>query len=438
LPLTVLFLVYLPGYLLARALGKDRVAHPVMRFVWVLAAGLALTITLGGAARLLQVPVPHYLLLLHGLMAVLALLPSRPDEDEAQPWQFEWSRLPLYLLLLLSCAIVLAVGIERNRFRFSGYEDQTVFVELANWLAHDPDDPTIDSRRLNVHYGATRWDFDGWTYNHAAWAMTSGLSEADIIWYHLTPLFVWTAPLAVFGMAYELSRNERTAVLSAAALTLVGLMTVDGLVYRQSTLVIGQFSLFQVNTLRTMATAIGAPLALMAAAAYLRRPSARHLLLVFLIGGMLSILHARPIMTFLYTIGATTILWWLAQPTRQRLAQAFTLGLVCVVLFGMPYIQRTQRGRIAIPQVASTGVPLVDADAAPIDEDEPTGDPRGDLLPLSNVPLIGDTYIVSPKSVFYHPAIIVATALGLLAGLYWRRSLTEKYVFAAKATIMIL
>ena len=42
LVVAVLTQVYLPGYLLARRLGRHRLPHPIHRFGWVLACGLGL------------------------------------------------------------------------------------------------------------------------------------------------------------------------------------------------------------------------------------------------------------------------------------------------------------------------------------------------------------------------------------------------------------
>ena len=50
LVVTVLLQLYLPGYLLARAVGKHRLPHPIARFAWILACGFGLTISLGVAS----------------------------------------------------------------------------------------------------------------------------------------------------------------------------------------------------------------------------------------------------------------------------------------------------------------------------------------------------------------------------------------------------
>src|SRR5689334_18982886 len=65
LVIAVIFQVYLPGYLLARFLGRASSSHPIVRFIWILACGLVFTICIGAVARVLSLPVPIYLLFLH-------------------------------------------------------------------------------------------------------------------------------------------------------------------------------------------------------------------------------------------------------------------------------------------------------------------------------------------------------------------------------------
>lgn len=461
LVVTVLTQFYLPGYLLARALGKHREDNLIVRFAWILAAAFGLSITLGGLARLVHIPVPVYVVLLHGVMLGLALLKAPhplPANREAGIQPTALSRSPLYALVALCCVIVLGVALERSQYRFNGYEDQTVFIELADWLAHDNDDPGLRSRRVGVIGGDARWDTDGWTYTHAAWVWTSGRSAAQLIWFDLTPLFVWAAPLAVFALAYEVTRRESAAAWTVAALTLFGLMTVDSLVYYPTTITFGQFSLFQVNTLRTISTALVTPLALLPVMAYLRQPNRRDLVLLALIGFAVAALHPRQIVILLYSTGATAGLWLLAKPSRARLMQAGALGVVLLALMVLPLAQRLARPSIdwetaqvteaatesprggqpkVIPEVSPGRAADVKNNTAaqdePIDEDELTGtNPRTSLV------TIGSTYIIDPAFVFYHPLVLVGVVLSLAAGWWWRRSLAAQYLFGTTVITMLL
>ncbi len=428
--LTIVFQVYLPGYLLARALGKLRGAHPISRLAWILVAGLSLTICLGGVARYLQVSMLAYTLILHGVMLALALIQPK-QETISESWQFSRQNVPLYFLLALCCLIVLGVSIERGNFRFNGYEDQTVFIAAADWLAHDPDDPALYERRIGVPPERLdrRWETDGWTYTHAAWVWVSGVSASDLIWYDLTPLFVWAVPLAVFALAYELTRREQAAAFCAAALTLAGLMTLDSLVYRTTTLAFGQFALFQLSTLRTASTALLLPMAFMAALAYLRHPRKRDLILIFLVGLAIASMHPRQIMIFQISIGATTIVWWLAQRTRQRFWTGLWLILILVSLLFLPLIQRINRP--SFDQINEQ------FESAVSTNETATG--RGvDELWMLNLPGGIRTYILQPSVIFYHPIILLAAICGLLAGFGWRKSLDAQYVFASTLAALLI
>lgn len=431
LVIAVITQVYLPGLLLARAL--DRLEnHPIMRLLWILGCGLSLTVCLGAAARFLQVSIPAYLLLLHAIMLLLAL---RPAPVPARPhWRPAIRQLPLYGLLILCCLIVLAVGTERSRFRFNGFEDQTVFVSLAGWLANNPDDPSLIDRRIGVLNPDRRWETDGWTYTHAAWVWSSGVPAADLIWYDLTPLFIWVVPLTMFGLAYTLTRRESAAVWTAAALTLAGLLTLDGLVYNPTVIAYGQFAVFQVNVLRAFSTALMLPLALMVALRYLRDTQKRGLLMIFLAGLALATMHPRQIVIFQVSVGATAALWWLARPTRRRLRAGALLLIVLVSLLALPFIQRINRPS------AIERTQRIERTALETDEqaENTQAEPPPSLIVLDDLPLIRSAYIMNPQTIFYHPVIILATLIGLGAVWWWRKSLAAQYIFASTAMMLVI
>lgn len=463
LALTVLLLFYLPGVLLARMLGKLTLSNPVHRFGWILLCAFGLTVPLATLLRLLQIPVSGYTVILHLVMLVLAFMPHTTLPN-ATPWRLSTSNAPLYLLLGVCCLVVLYVGLERSQYRFDGYEDQTVFIEMADWLAHEPDDMNIRSRRIGVMTGDTRWDMDGWTYSQAAWVRVSGVPAAQLIWFDLTPLYVWTVPLAVFSLAYELSRREDFAALTVAVTTLFGLMTIDALVYYSTWLTFGQFSFFQINTLRTIATALVTPLALMSVFAYLREPARHHLLLILLAGITVATMHPRQIVIFLYSAGTTALLWWLVQPNRQRLARSVALILALGCIAVVPFVQRSQRPSIdaetalRLAQVGenmdASGVPASTPPSptsiAPNNTPAPAADieivmaapakqpnPRGELRSL-NLPLIGTSFIVDPDTVFYHPFVIIGVLISLFAALRLKQALIAQYLFASTVATLIL
>lgn len=430
---TVLAQVYLPGYLLARVMGKHRLPHPITRLVWVLVSGLALTIPLGTAARLLGLPVTVYLLALHGMMLALAWLPPGQPAD-APAWRWTWRRLPLYIVVLAACVVPVAVN-SASRCRFFGFEDQVLFASQAGWLAYHPGETPHDlplrARQIGVLNGDTRFDTDGWTYNHAAWSWASGVPPAQIIWFDLNPLFVWAAPLAVFALAYELTRREEAAAWAAAALALVGLMTLDNIVYYPVYTAYGRLALFQVNTVRQMSLTLMLPLTLLVGFCYLRTRRRGDWLLMLLAGAALAILHPFQITLFALSIGAAAGLGWLfGSDKRSALIRLLPLGFALAALLALPFIQRFNRAGL---QAADT---IIDEQAVESSSDEVVA--RGSFLILPALPLVGVTFIRNPADVFYHPAIALAVALGLVAGVWVRRSRAAQYIFGATLIFLLL
>jgi Flp pilus assembly protein TadD len=430
LVITILTQLILPGWLLARAFGKHRTPHPIARFTWVLAAGMGLVVCLGAVMRLLQLPVSVYLLALHSLMAILALLPSDPAVS-GQPWRFDRRSIPLYALLAACCAAVVVVGSVRQ-IRFNNFADQTVFVSYADWLATRPEIPAIHTRMAGTII-ANRDDVrlltDGWTYNHAAWVWTSGVPAAQLLWYDLTPLFVWTIPLVIFALAYELSGRETAAAWSAAALTIAGLMTLDALVYRQNNLAFGQFGLLQLNTLRMFSRALMLPLALFAGLMYLGAPRLHDLALVFLAGMAVAVMHPQQVVIFLVSMGATTALWWLAQTTRFRWALALALIMAAILI--LPYFQRSST-------IQATRFTTRITDSVQTEVEDPLYNTPWYILVLEDLPIVGTTYIMPPSLIFYHPIVVIAAILGLIALVGWRRSLAAQYIGGATAITLSL
>jgi len=433
LPVILLAQVLLPGALLARALGRLAEPHPLARLMWALAAGLGLTVCLGMAARLLHVPVSIYPLVLHAVMLGLALLRPQPPAPPlgAESWRLTPARLPLYALLALCCLLVTSVSVERSRFRFSGYEDQTVFVAQAEWLANDPDDPGLLDRRIATP-GDPRDAAAGWTYVHAAWVWQTGVPAADLIWYHLSPLLAWAVPLAVFALAYAATGSERAAVLSAAAYTLIGLLTLDTLVYVRNVLAIGQYALVQLNTLRTFSTALLLPLGVFVGLAFLRGPRRADLALLLLVGLATASSHPRQAMVLGISLGATGALWLLARPARARLAWTAALLAVLAATAVLPFLQKLER----TPAAALTEQVLAASSNSGAAADRLVF--RGFRFAALDVPLLGTTTVVHPASVFYHPAVWLAALLALATAPAWRRSLAAQHLVGATGAALIL
>ncbi len=430
LVISVIFQVYLPGYLLERLLRPCVSTHPIARFVWILACGLALTICIGAVARVLSLSPPVYLLILHGLMLLLALrLSSLPAEPQT-PWQLTRKNFSLYALVLISCFVAFGVSYE-SRNRFYGFEDQSIFISLIDWIATHPDvrpqGTPIRSRQIGILNGDVRMETDGWTYIQAAWVWTSGVPARQLVWYDLGTLFIWTIPLVHFALAYELTKRESTAAWTSAVLTLAALMTLDNIVYNPSYTAYGRFVLFQINVNRQASLALILPLALMAGLTYLRTFNKTDLCITILTGLALASMHPIPTTILVLSIGVTAFLNWLAEPRWKALRKYLLLGSVLLFLMALPFVQRIAFfGLNAAPslvdQTAKTSTALISSN----------------IILLPNLPILGETYIRRPSSVFYSPIIILAVIIGLLFGLRWRRNLVAQYVFGTTMLAMIL
>jgi tetratricopeptide (TPR) repeat protein len=427
--LTLAGQLYLPGFLLARALGRTT-GYPAVRFAWTLLYGLSLTIVLGTVFRLLNIPAAVYVVVLHGIMLALTLLPDSSPPD-SPGGKLTRAALPYYLLLAFSCLVALGVTYE-SRYRFFGFEDQAVFISQADWLANNPGDLINDmplrSRQVGVLRGDTRNDTDGWTYNQAAWVWASGVPASQLIWYDLDPLFVWAVQLLFLALAYHLTGRESAGAWSAAAVTLAGLLTFDNLAYNPAYSSFGRFALFEVSTLRQFSITIMLPLGLLAGLSYLQSAARRDLFLTLLAGVALAILHPFQATLFAISLLAAAGLHGLAQFHRKNILKLLPLVVVVVFVMALPVVQRFNRSGL---QAVDT---FVRNDGL---SDTPQTAAYGFLL-LENVPVVGSTYIMQPETVFYHPIIALAVGLGLLFGLRWRRQLDAQYIFGVTVAGLLI
>ena len=432
LVLVLIFQLYLPGYLLARLLGKLRVAQPILRVAWVLVCGLSLTIVLGGLARLFNLPIAAYLLILHGVMLFLVWMTKPDTTNPRMPWVWSWRKLPLFALLAACCLTLVGVNIA-SRYRFNGYEDVVIFSANVNWLAHNEGEIPL-GRPLRTRLvgriprdSDTRHDTDGWTYDQAAWVWSSGVSASQVIWYDLDPFFLWTVPLVIFALAYSLTRSEAAAAWSAAGLVIAGLLTLDNIVHYPSYVTFGRFSVFQINTLRQMSLTLMLPLVLMVAFSYLRGFRKRDLLLLILAGTALAMLHPIQLMLFVLALGVTALLKWLAKPNWRRLRRLLWLLPVVLVLLILPFVQRLNRAGLGAANSRLSDEDLASAASM-----------ASGFIILPDFPVVGDTFIRNPQQVFYHPLIPLVLLLGLLYGLRWRKTLAAQYIFGVSALFLLL
>ncbi len=434
LVIAVVTQVYLPGYLLARRLGRHRLPNPVHRFGWVLASGLSLSIVLGGPFRLFEQAIPVYLIALHIVMVVLALWREGTALSDEPSWHWSWGKLPLYSLVALCCAIVMGVSYE-SRYRFYGFEDQPIFISYIDWLVHHPGvrpalETPLRSRQVAAISNDSRMDTDGWTYNHAAWSWVSGVGGAQLIWFDLATLFIWSVPLITFALAYEITRRETTAVFSAAALTLVGLLTLDNLVYAPNYIAYGRFVLFQINVPRQASLTLMLPLALLSAFAYLRTQSRRDLFMMGFSALAVALMHPIQFMILGISLGGIGLARLIAMPRMATMRLLLPMGMVLAVILALPYIQRSTRVANVNEEVLTVVRPNLLAN--------PNSLANQYFVVLPELPLVGQTYVRRPETVFYNPAITLAIVLALLYGLRWRTSPLRQYIFAVTLLSLIL
>jgi predicted Zn-dependent protease len=435
--------VVVPGYLLERLLELPGKQHPILRFIWVLACGLGLTIVLGGILRYLNIPVSHYLLVLHGVLLVLALIKPRSASDEPA-WRLERRNAALYLLVFVSCLVMFWAGFQRTRVHFD-MEVPTVYAAEVNWLADEA--PHFDTPDRWIGFTAaqqseSRTHFDGWTYTEASWSWASGVPASELLWNDVTPIFIWVLPLIAFATAYLLSQREDVAAWSAAALTIFALFTIDPLVYphNENTLYFGAQAVY-LDTVRAASTMLVLPLAIFTLLGYLKHPHYRRLIPILLLGHALAFMRVRQIFALEIVAGATMLFWWLASISYRQTRTALLLLLVLLTFAILPiqmYIQPTLQSQVYLSQVTDVTINPASIVAH--------ADSSGRTLILEGVffrilyglPLLGDTFIIDPATWFYTPLIGLMMLLGLAAGWRWRRSLAAQYLFGTTFVITVL
>lgn len=434
LVVAVLTQVYLPGHLLARRIGRHRLPNPIHRFGWVLACGLSLSIVLGGPFRLFEQSIPTYLVALHSIMLILAFWPEGATPADEPSWNWSWKLAPLYGIVALCCAIVMGISYE-SRYRFYGFEDQPIFISYIDWLAHHPGvrpvpETPLRTRQVAVISNDSRMDTDGWTYNHAAWSWVSGVSGAQIIWFDLATLFIWSVPLITFALAYELTRRDSMAAFSAAALTFVGLLTLDNLIHAPNYVAFGRYVVFQINVVRQASLTLMLPLSLLCAFAYLRSGVRRDLLSVALSALALALMHPIQYVILVLSLGAVALIRLVASPNGKTFRLLLPLVAILVFILALPYVQRSTRIADMNEDVLTVVRPNLLANTNSLANQFFT------VLP--ELPLIGQTYIRRPATVFYHLSITLAVALGILFGLRWRSHPVKQYAFAVTLLALIL
>lgn len=419
LGIIVLTHLYLPGWLLIRALNI-KTANGIMELAFALVAGVGLIVTLGAVFRYWALPVAGYVVTLHALMLLLCLFYQSATVRLITAPRAKTGLI--YGLLALLCAVSLKIGLDRSQIRYDLWEDETEFITKINWIVNHPDDHgryTVQTS-LPSGYIDVRYYTDGMTFNHAVWVWTSGTSAVDLLWHWITPLFIWLVPLAVYGLAYALSENETHAVYSAALYVLISMITIDSLAYNLNTAV-GRNAFSNLSTLRYFSTALVLPLSQMVFVHFTRYPSRRLVPILILSAASLALLHPRQMTILAVTVGAFALFHTFRN--KQQLKR-WSMGLVFAIL------------------VASLLIPLVQRVAldTPVSEGSQNAlrPESGKFAYLSGLPVLGDTFIVDPAILVENPLLLASIVLGVILLLWMRAPESDFAGGSALATAILL
>lgn len=408
--LTVGGQVYLFGYLAARALGLLRESESiVIRVVWIVTCGLGISIVLGAFARLVVLPVGIYVVGIHILMMLLALVSA----EVAPVSPIERKTLPIYLLLGVTCIVFIFVGRQQNRVWLDGFDDQSLPVSMADWWAHQAKPENVISRQIGQIWVVGYWSTDGLTYTFASWIWAGNFSAVQLIWYALTPLFAGLVPLAHYALAYRITKRADTAAWTAGMILVLALTTIKSpTALYGGAWMFGQEAAFQLDTLRTFSTALLMPLAFFVFFSYMRSPSRPYYWLTGIILLALALTHPRQFLAVFTGLCAILALNWLMAPSRARLRRAVLLGLVLLPALAVPF---WQYAAIFLGLVRST---TIGADLA--------------------FAVSSSQQLVELDSLLFHPLIPLALCLGLVSVVYLRRSLAAQFVFSGMVLMFAL
>lgn len=418
LGIIVLTHLYLPGWLLIRALNI-KVANGIMELTFALAAGVGLIVTLGAVFRYWVLPVGGYVVTLHMLMLLFCLF-YRPATF-CLPTA-SWSKTLLYGLLVLLCAISLKIGLDRSQIRYDLWADETEFITKINWIVTHPNDhgrytvqTGLPHERIDVRYYT-----DGMTFNHAVWVWASGASAVDLLWYWITPLFIWLVPLAVYGLAYALSENGTHAIFCAALYVIISMITIDSFAYNLNTAV-GRNAFSNLSTLRYFSTALVLPLSQMVFVHFMRYPSRPLVPILILSAAGLALLHPRQMTILAVTIGAFALFHTLRNRRQIKWWPIVLIFAILVTCLLLPLAQR-----VALDTPVSEG------------SQNALRPESGKLAYLYGLPILGDTFIINPAILVDNPLLLASIVLGVILLLWIREPESDFAGGSALATAVLL
>ncbi len=416
LPFAGALLVGLTGYLAARAAGLLSHRNLLVQLATVSTSGFVIALLVGGVFRFMGWPVTSYILALHALMLGLSLLPAHPAtlRPQAPP-------LGSTVTLLVCTVALVALAAMTARFAYAGeLSDRGYFASVNHWLLTEGGSEGRMGRIIGMGSEA-RLRFEGLLMLSAALETGSGISAFDYQWHGQPPLLISVLPVVLFALVYRLTRNQRTAALAVALLTLLTVQTFQYTFYEQMAGFTGRHPVLDLRTLREVALTILLPMSLFAFITALRTRTLKWALLTS--GALLVLLatHFTAALVFILLagmVGVTQVRWRRFRLTWGRgLLVSGAVGIALVVIVALPLL--TLRSRIPgllAPVSAATVCAAPQAQA---------------LVQFIDVPGLGSTYILAPTAILgYHPAAVVALALSVLLITRWRRRLAVRYLLA--------
>ncbi|MBK9748287.1 MAG: hypothetical protein IPO91_16140 [Chloroflexi bacterium] len=415
LALTAALMIGLSGYLLARAAGLLTQRLLVVQLATVITAGVVVALLLGSIFRFTGWPITGYLVALHTLLLLLALLPARRPIPRVQ------LPPPGLSLTLIVCTLAL-VGLAATtvRFAYAGeLTDRGYFASVSHWLLTSSGSEGQLARIIGM--GAeTRLRVEGLTVFAAALEYGSGVTPFDYQWHLQSPLLIAMLPVVMFALVYRITRRQQTAALAVVLLTLLTAQTFDYTAYEQMAGFTGRHPLLDLRTLREVGLAILLPMSLFAFITALRRRAVNWVLLTTACLFTLITIHFTAALAFMLVALAVGG----AQVHRQQLRLNWRRGLIgvgigvlgLVVIVGLPLL--TLRARI--PELLG-----------PVAEHAMCTEPvANELVQFVELPGIGLTYTLAPQAILsYHPAPLVALLLSLVLLGCWRR-FSVRYLLA--------
>ena len=404
--------IYLLGWLVTRVFGQFGVSHPVTRFALTLFTGLVINILIGSVFRFLRLPIPAFLVLLHSLMLLCALWKPRSKSVDTN-WIFLKTSIPFYITIFVCCITFMGFGLVTAQFHFAGeFSDRGLFASLIDGLANN----TVTTGLFNRQLGQgndPRIQIDGWTYSNAVWTYSSGIRGDQFLWNDEIPLFIWTVPLIIFALAYELSGREDLATWSTVVLVFFAIQTFDPIFYKGMPGFSGRHPIFDLRTLREVSTTIILALSLLVTVIFVRKRTWQILLLLVASMGALISLHPRTLLIFLLLSGGVGLIYLIALRTRIAINRYGLIGLIFAVLLVIALGVFLLKYRIPgfLAPFNSTAICTTTAAS--------TLNGTGSLIYPVELPLLGASYIIAPNRIFFHPLIIIVIMLGIVIG--WRR-----------------